>query len=162
MAIYWKVSQLGARDATVIREGVDEVSNITHDAVSDLVFQHERVVADRPVALRYHRRLRAIRHEYCDEVHTRILSKSRDRGQFGVEILQLHLPFNIRFDLQKVGVIPVSEVRLDVLILTFARDQEVLEHDGGSGFFPARLQPLTECSLRNGSCKVAPETPRLR
>ena len=162
MAIYGKVIPLGARDATVIREDVDEASTIAHDAVADFVFQLEWVVAGRPIALRYHRRLRTIRHEYCDEGHPRIFSKPRDLCQLGIEVLQLHLPFGIRFGLQKVGVIPVSEIRLDVLVLTFARDQEVLQRDGCSGFFPARFQPLAERSLRNGSRKVVPETPRLR
>src|SRR5271156_3874621 len=122
MAVHRKVAALWAGDATVIREDVDKLSTMAHDVLTDLVVQRERVVSGRPVALRDHRRLRAIRHQYCDNWHSGISSQPCDLGQLGIEGLQLHLPFGIRFRYQKVGVNLVSKIRPNVLILTLARD----------------------------------------
>src|ERR1700722_8028374 len=161
MAVYGKVIPLGAGDASVIREDVDEASTMAHDAVADCIFQLEWVIAGGPVALRYHRNLRTIRNKHCDQGHSGLVSQSCYLCQLGIKIMPLHLPFGIRFGLQKTGVVTVFEIGIDVLVLTLARDQEVFQYNGRSRFFPVRSQPLAECSLRNGSHKLVPETPRL-
>ena len=111
MAVYGKVIPLGAGDATVIRGDVDEASTMAHDAVADFIFQLEWVIAGRPAS-------RPSISSPPEDDSEQILrpgalspfyySQSCDLCQLGIKVLPLHLPFGIRFGLQKTGVVTVS------------------------------------------------------